>query len=296
MTATATHILRQTPVIAALVRTAALAAARKAGVEPSPQTLPGPTLSATVRPRSEAMIADYLRLVGGRRSAYKGMVPAHLFPQWGFPLLSRTLSDIPYDMTKVLNAGCKLEIHQPLPAGEPLQLSGRLESIDDDGYKALLHQVLHTGTASAPNALTSHMYAYVPLAKREGGGHKKRRPHVPEDAREFFQFKVNENTAWRFAVLTGDFNPVHWVPAYARAAGFRNTILHGFATMALAIEAINRVRFAGDPSRLQSIEVRFTRPLVLPARPRLFLDGEGGVFVGDAPGGPAYLTGTFTHT
>ena len=45
-----------------------------------------------------------------------------------------------------------------------------------------------------------------------------------------------------FAKLTGDFNPIHWVPAYARASGFRSCILHGFATMSYAMEAIRSAR------------------------------------------------------
>ena len=39
--------------------------------------------------------------------------------------------------------------------------------------------------------------------------------------------------------------------------------------------------------------MRFTRPLKLPARVSVFVDGTA-FFVGTAPGAPAYLTGTFT--
>ena len=56
---------------------------------------------------------------------------------------------------------------------------------------------------------------------------------------------------------------------------------------------MNRGLFAGDPSRLASIDVRFTRPLVLPARVGLYVRGDE-VYVGTAPGGPANLVGTFT--
>jgi len=62
--------------------------------------------------------------------------------------------------------------------------------------------------------------------------------------------------------------------------------------MARAIEALNRGLFAGDVTALQEIDVRFTRPLVLPARVGVYVRGDK-VWVGDAPGGPAYLEGTF---
>ncbi len=105
------------------------------------------------------------------------------------------------------------------------------------------------------------------------------------------------------ALLTGDVNPVHWLRPYARAAGFKSTILHGFSTLARSVESLHRARFAGDIDRLASIEVRFTRPLVLPARVRLFVSrppedapDAWGISVGRAPGAPAFMIGHFTLT
>ena len=73
----------------------------------------------------------------------------------------------------------------------------------------------------------------------------------------------------------------------------RNTILHGFATLGRAVEGLNKNLWAGDASRLKTIDVKFTKPLVLPARVGVYVrDGE--VWIGDAAGGPAYMTGTFT--
>ena len=76
-----THILRQTPVIATLVRTAALAAARRAGIEPNKLVTPTPPIESTVGPRAESLIKDFVRSVGGDPSWYRGVVPPHLFPQ-----------------------------------------------------------------------------------------------------------------------------------------------------------------------------------------------------------------------
>jgi len=70
-------------------------------------------------------------------------------------------------------------------------------------------------------------------------------------------------------------------------------ILHGFSTLARTIEALNRRVYAGDATRLESIDARFTRPLVLPATVGVYVNGKT-VTVGDAPGGGAYLEGTFT--
>ena len=82
------------------------------------------------------------------------------------------------------------------------------------------------------------------------------------------------------------------LPPAARANGFRNVINHGFSTMARAVEGLNRSVFSGDVSRLEAIDVKFTKPLVLPAEVGLYIDDDR-LFVGDAPGGPAYLVGTY---
>ena len=91
---------------------------------------------------------------------------------------------------------------------------------------------------------------------------------MPLDAKEIAFLRLTGTAGRDFAALTGDVNPIHWFAPAARAAGFRGCILHGFRTLARTIEALNRRVFAGDPRALASIDVRFMRPLVLPAKRR----------------------------
>jgi len=268
-----------------------------AATETTP-ALPGREHHITVSPRPAELVNAYVRWVGGDPSSYKGRVPAHLFPQWGFPLTGKLVEGLKYPMLAAMNGGCKLTINAQLPAGEPLEVSGRLDAIDDNGARAILDQKLVTGTKANPEAVVAHLYVFIPLKPKEGSGDKKsgkkqtEKARVPVDAREIAFFKLKPNAGLDFAKLTGDFNPVHWVPRWAKAFGFRNVILHGFGTLARAIEALNRGLLAGDVTALQEIDVRFTRPLVLPARVGVYVRGDK-VWVGDAPGGPAYLEGTF---
>jgi acyl dehydratase len=294
------HILQQGPVIAALGRVAWEAAHQKKGAAGPPPQAPGEEIRQTVPPRPNDLVRSYLRAVGGDVRAYRGQVPGHLFPQWGFPLLARTLEGMPYPMARVLNGGCRIEFNAPIPAGEALELRARLDDVDDNGKRAVLRQKLVTGTATQPEALVAYEYAIVPLgggSKKKNGKatpkKKKEKPRVPEDVRELARWRLGPKAGLDFAILTGDFNPVHWIKPYARAAGFKSTILHGFSTLARAIESMNATLFAGRIDRIASIDARFTRPLLLPAKVGLYIDGNGGVFVGDAPGGPAYMTGTY---
>ncbi len=289
------YILHQGPMLGAIARAAWVAAKSGAGRASRPPTqIPGPEVSAKIPPRPTDLVRDYIRHVGGDPNAYRGQVPAHLFPQWIFPLQSRGLEGIQYPIQRVLNGGCRLEMNAPLPLGEPFDAAVRLEDIDDNGRRAVIHQRAVTGTSRDPEAVVSHGYGIVPL----GGGDKDKsakveRPRVPNEVKELARWDIGSKAGFEFAKLTGDFNPIHWIPPAARAAGFRNVILHGFSTMARAIEGLNRALFAGDVSKLAMIDVKFTRPLVLPARVGLYVE-SGRVFVGDAPGGPAYMVGTYS--
>jgi hypothetical protein len=224
-------------------------------------------------------------------------LPGHFFPQWAFPLAARGLTALPYPLARVVNAGCRIEQHAPLPSNEPIHVRVRLESVDDDGKRALCVQRVETGTKSEPLALLCEMRTFVPLEK-PGASQKDKKAHkprsvVPPAAREIGFFRASADAGLDFAKLTGDFNPIHWIAPAARAAGFRSCILHGFSTLARAIEALNRSRFAGDPTRLHSIDVRFVRPLVLPARVGVYVGENSSLWVGDAAGGGSYLEGHF---
>lgn len=285
-------ILHQAPIIAALGKSVLSSLMNKG--KGGAVAIPGPEIRQTLRPRSTDLVRCYVRTVGGDPSAYKRTVPPHLFPQWGFPLATQVLGGLDYPMQRVLNAGCRMEINAPLPNDEPLVVSARLEEIDDNGRRAIIKTRIVTGTQSSPDAVIGHMVALVPLGKgKDGDKPKKKEPaRVPADAKELSFFNLGPSAGLEYAKLTGDFNPIHWVPAYARASGFKSCILHGFATMSHAMEGLHRNLLSGDVNAIAMLDVSFTSPLLLPARVGLYVKDEQ-VFVGDAPGGRAYLTGTF---
>lgn len=293
------YLLHQGPVIGALARAVLGAQNKHPGAAP---VVPGPERRAVIAPRPKDMVRDYVRHVGGDPSSYKNEIPPHMFPQWVFPLVTASFEGLPYPMQRAMNGGCRIEMAAPLPADEPMHVAGRLRSVDDNGSRAILEHKSVTGTSTHPEALVAYFYTFVPL----GGGSKSTngkpakpkksksdKPRVPQGAREVQRWKIGAKAGREFAKLTGDINPIHWVPAYAKASGFPNVILHGFSTLARAMEGLNRGLFAGDVHALKVFDVRFTRPLVLPADVGLYVFGDNEVYVGDMPGGPAYLRGTF---
>ena len=65
-----------------------------------------------------------------------------------------------------------------------------------------------------------------------------------------------------YAGASGDFNPIHWNDRIATAVGLPNVIAHGMLTMATAGRVITE--WVGDPGAIESYQVRFSKPVVVP--------------------------------
>lgn len=61
--------------------------------------------------------------------------------------------------------------------------------------------------------------------------------------------------------LSGDVNPLHAEPAFARAGGYPRPILHGLATFGVAGHAILRTVCGYNPARLVAMAGRFSAPV-----------------------------------
>ena len=59
----------------------------------------------------------------------------------------------------------------------------------------------------------------------------------------------------RYAGASGDFNPIHIDPEFAKAVGLPSTILHGLYSMAQVARA--HTEATGDPRTLRRLEVQF---------------------------------------
>jgi acyl dehydratase len=221
-------------------------------------TMPGPTLTAEVPPRPDALIDSYIAWSGGDPQLYRNELPPHFFPQWGFPLLSQTLTGLPYRLSSVLNQGSRVEVKGPVPRNLPLQLQARLESVEEEETKVRIHQKLITGTAENPELQIAHVFAVIVKGRGKKG---EKRAEEPQQFRQAGNWKAGRMDGFRFGVLTGDMNPIHWIPPYAKMAGFPREILHGFGTFARTWEALRK----GLGTDLKTIDIRFVRPVVLPA-------------------------------
>ncbi|MGO8687596.1 MAG: MaoC/PaaZ C-terminal domain-containing protein [Candidatus Dormibacteria bacterium] len=72
--------------------------------------------------------------------------------------------------------------------------------------------------------------------------------------------RVDQAQIAAYAEASGDHNPIHLDPEFARGVGLPGTIAHGMLDMAILAEAVGR--WAGAYERVLELGCRFSKPLL----------------------------------
>ena len=87
-----------------------------------------------------------------------------------------------------------------------------------------------------------------------------RPPKAPKDAAVLTELPVSLRTAWDYARVSNDYNPIHLSDRAARFFGLRGAIAHGMWSLARSMA------LAPIPTMATRIETQFLSPVQLPAR------------------------------
>jgi len=185
---------------------------------------------------------------------------------------------IDVDLAAVLHGAQTVETHRPVPVGGSATQTSSVAAVYDKGKAAVI--VLRSETADEDGPLwTSEAQLFV---RGEGGFGGARGPsaqtEVPERSpdREVRR-GIREEQALLYR-LSGDWNPLHADPAFARLAGFDRPILHGLCSYGMVLKAVVDTVLGGDVSRVTSYSTRFAG-VVFPGetlRISMWSEGEGG--------------------
>lgn len=66
----------------------------------------------------------------------------------------------------------------------------------------------------------------------------------------------------RYSGASTDLNPIHYSDRHAAAIGLPSVVAHGMWTMGTALRVVTD--WCGDPARVRSYGVRFTKPVFVP--------------------------------
>jgi acyl dehydratase len=217
---------------------------------------------------------------GGRVPPMFAVAPA--FMGLTTPLFEPALE---VDMMRLVHGTQRMVFHRGLSAGDGVVAKSRIASIEDKGTGELLNIDVDLLDSDGQPAveITSGLFIKAPGKKGrpprgEAGGEKSADSSSP-DATVVFQSEVRvaDDQSQRYAEASGDHNPIHLDEDMAKMAGLPGIILHGLCTMAFVHNACVR-QLDGDPDRLASVAVRFSRPVLMGER--LHIEARG------APAGP----------
>ncbi len=85
-----------------------------------------------------------------------------------------------------------------------------------------------------------------PESPQRTGGRPPRPPKAPKDSQVLGEFDVSPSTAWAYARVSGDFNPIHLNDRAARFFGLRGAISHGMWSLA---RSLAQAPVPGHPAR-----------------------------------------------
>lgn len=170
------------------------------------------------------------------------------------------------DWVKILHAEQNFRIHRPLPATGSVRGEYRVSALEDKGAGrgSLLHQDKLLYDAKTGDHLAT-VRSTLFLRGNGGEGSFGTPPPPPESLPDRAPDRsISIATLPRQALvyrLSGDWNPLHADPVIAARAGFPAPILHGLCTNGIACRAILATYCNNDPTRLQGMFTRFSKPV-----------------------------------
>lgn len=165
------------------------------------------------------------------------------------------------DLKRLVHGEQDMRLFDALRPGDRVVPTAEVVAIEarSTGQVVSLRQRLERG-GELVTEVTSALFV-----RGESSGKKGNKKRVgPEDpgAPAFeVSARVDEDQSLRYAQASGDLNPLHTDPEFARAAGLPGVILHGLCTMAIATRAVVASACGGDSRRLARVSVRFARPV-----------------------------------
>ncbi|XP_031407309.1 enoyl-CoA hydratase 2, peroxisomal isoform X2 [Punica granatum] len=219
----------------------------------------------------DAVDADELKYVhheSGLRFIQVLPTFAALFSLGAVPL-DKDIPGLRFDPRLLLHGQQYIELYRPLPSRATLKNKASVVGLHDKGKAAVLETEVRcfdegSGELLCMNRITTYL-------RGAGGFSESSKPYsysnyppnqvsairIPkEQPFSVFEDQTQPSQALLYR-LSGDYNPLHSDPTFAKVAGFSRPILHGLCTLGFAVRAIIKRICRGDSSMVKNILGRF---------------------------------------
>jgi acyl dehydratase len=196
-----------------------------------------------------------------------------------FPLHLAVMTDarFPFGAIGLVHVANRITQHRPIRIGEPLQLWVRTSSLEDHprGRTFSLLSEARSGDELVWEELSTMLHRSRSADRSSAREQPRNGPLLPVGT----EWRLPGDLGRRYAAVSGDRNPIHLHALSARAFGFPRAIAHGMWTKARCLAALAEPGARGHGPRERgaagwpdrglpeafSVDVRFRRPILLPA-------------------------------
>jgi acyl dehydratase len=157
-----------------------------------------------------------------------------------------------------------IELFDEIPPEGEIESVGEITAMWDKGKGAVVEMVsASTLVATGKPLFNVRMSIFL---RGEGGFGGERGPsntfEAPSRKPEHeVTYQTREDQALTYR-LSGDRNPLHSDPSFAKLGGFDRPILHGLCSYGFTGRALLHTLCDGDPSRFKSMDARFSKPVM----------------------------------
>jgi acyl dehydratase len=153
-----------------------------------------------------------------------------------------------------------IELHREIPVEGKALTSARVVAVYDKGSAAVVvNEATSVDAATGEPLMTTRNSMFI---RGEGGFGGDRGPSGPRNVApdrepdEVVTYQTRPDQALTYR-LSGDRNPLHSDPEFAKMGGFDRPILHGLCSFGIVCKAIVDAALGGDPTRVARYSVRF---------------------------------------
>lgn len=165
-----------------------------------------------------------------------------------------------------VHATHRLVIHRPPRAGDSLLTTARVVAVRQRRSGALVvarYETVDAGRQPVTTTTSGTVYRGARVTEDAGDLDSPPAPEAGE-VRWDDAVPVPGGAGHIYTECARIWNPIHTDVAVARARGLPAPILHGTATLAMAVSRVIARELGGDPSRVREVAARFTGMVVPP--------------------------------
>src|SRR5689334_7292431 len=233
--------------------------------------LPTRTVAIDELPIERANVAEYAGVTGLR---YGNHVPLTYPFALTFPAMMSLVTgfDFPFAAMGSVHTENRITQYRPIAVTDTVGVRVHAENLREHRKGLLVDLVtdVSVGNETAWHQVTTFLHQQRTSLSDEPKPPPQKQPKLPPPSTVL---RITPAQIRRYAVVSGDHNPIHTNPIAAKLFGFPTVIAHGMFTAAAVLANIE-----GMLPDAVTYSVRFGKPVQLPATTGLYIDGgdDGG--------------------